>query len=130
MFSSLVSWALRQISGDLLEDVASRLKGDGDPRSAVSIELIRAEIADRREAAELRRLTSGYWEIRALTAVIAACFVSHLLAVSADTILKLGMNIPKYPAPFDDWEGAILLSFFAVQGLSSVARIVGGLIRK
>ncbi|WP_052832942.1 hypothetical protein [Bradyrhizobium sp. LTSP885] len=72
-----------------------------------------------------RNATSGFWEMRLLTFIIGGCFTSHLVAVTLDTVFKLGWKINKYPVPFDEWEGSILLSFFGltagVIGIKAIA---------
>ena len=84
-----------------------------------------AALEAQRLALQVRMATAGFWEMRLLTFVIAACFVSHLVLVTIDTCFKLKIGIPAYPSPFDQWEGVILLSFFGVQlvgkGLTAAA---------
>lgn len=79
---------------------------------------IDAEIEGRRNATEIRKSTAGFWEMRLLSFVIAAPFALHAAVVGLDTTFRIGWAIPAYPPPFDEWEGAILLSFFGVYGLS------------
>lgn len=79
---------------------------------------IEAEIEGRRNATEIRKGTAGFWEMRLISFVIAAPFALHAGAVGLDTTFRFGWGIPAYPPPFDEWEGAILLSFFGVYGLS------------
>ena len=69
-------------------------------------------------AVEIRKKTAGFWEMRLLAFLIAAPFVLHAGAVGIDTTFGfIDWGIPPYPPPFDEWEGAILLSFFGVYGL-------------
>lgn len=81
-----------------------------------------------RNALELRRETAGFWEMRLITFVIAGCFAFHLLLVTIDTCFRLGWGIPAFPSPFDQWQGAILLSFFGVQvvgqGITAIASAI------
>jgi hypothetical protein len=71
-----------------------------------------------------RSQTSGFWEMRLLTFIIGGCFTLHLLAVTLDTIFALGWKIAKYPAPFDQYEGSILLSFFGLMaGVTTVSAV-------
>jgi hypothetical protein len=126
MFSSILSWTIKQVGGDLLEGVLSKLSGD-----QAAIEAIRADSAAKRNSEEVRKATSGFWEMRLITALIAGSFTLHLCAVTLDTVFKLGLAVPKYPAPFDQWEATILLSFFAVQAWSHTVRsLVGALLKK
>jgi hypothetical protein len=68
--------------------------------------------------------------MRLITAVIAGCFALHLVLVTLDTCFALGWRIAKFPAPFDEWEGTILLSFFGVQaigmGISGIVSAIRG----
>lgn len=79
---------------------------------------------------EIRLATAGFPEMRLLTFLIALPFVIHLNLVAADTNFKLGWGIPAFPSPFDEWEGAILLSFFGVQGASVAFRAAAYAITK
>lgn len=105
--------------------------------SAVESERVKADVAKRRldneldaqrGARQVRLATSGMWEMRLLTFLIAAPFVLHSGAVGLDTTFSFGWGIPAYPSPFDEWEGAILLSFFGlyagVGGLKVIASAI------
>lgn len=92
----------------------------------------RQEATERRQIREnvqaIRMATAGYWEMRVMTFLIAAPFAVHLWAVTLDTVFGFGWRIAKFPPPFDQWEGAILLSFFGVSAaVSSVKAIAGAL---
>lgn len=91
---------------------------------------IEAEIAARQAALQVRLSTAGFWEMRLITAVIAGCFTLHLVLVTLDTCFALGWRIAKFPPPFDEWEGAILLSFFgifaATKGVNALAAAFAG----
>jgi len=96
----------------------------------VAVKDIERQMADRAAAKEIRLATAGFWEMRLITAVIAGCATAHYLAVTLDTIGRFGWGIPKYPAPFDEYQGTILLSFFGVQavgmGFSAIAAAIRG----
>lgn len=132
-------WAglIRLITGDLLGKLAeayqAKLKADTDTGKMVAdvaIKDIERQIADRSAAKEIRLATAGFWEMRTITVLIAAPFVLHLNLVALDTCFKLGWRIPAFPAPFDQWQGAILLSFFGVhvigQGITALAGAIRG----
>lgn len=69
----------------------------------------------RQASKEIRLATAGFWEMRVMTFLIAFPFVVHVNLVGLDTNFLSGtLRVPKFPAPFDEWEGAILLSFFGV----------------
>jgi hypothetical protein len=75
----------------------------------------------RATALAIRLATAGHWEMRLITFVIAACFVSHLVLVTWDTNWPQPWNVPSFPSPFDEWEGIIILSFFGVQVANKIA---------
>lgn len=85
---------------------------------------IEAEVEGRRNATEIRKGTAGFWEMRLISFVIAAPFALHAAAVGLDTTFGLGWQIAAYPPPFDEWEGAILLSFFGVYGVTRGAAAI------
>ena len=91
----------------------------------LAIREIEAGIEARKRAHELRLATSGFWEMRLLTFAIALPFVAHLWAVWLDTQFRLGWRIPKFPEPMDEWQGAILLSFFGIYTLGKAVQSVG-----
>jgi hypothetical protein len=91
----------------------------------LAIREIEAGIEARKRAHELRLATSGFWEMRLLTFAIALPFVAHLWAVWLDTQFRLGWKIPKFPEPMDEWQGAILLSFFGIYTLGKAVQSVG-----
>jgi hypothetical protein len=128
MIGLLIKW----LTGSGLQALADIYAKGKD--SAVETERIHADLAKRqldnaleaqRLAQQVRLATAGFWEMRLLTFLIALPFVVHLLLVGADTCFKLGLRIPAYPHPFDEWEGAIVLSFFGIatvgKGITAVA---------
>lgn len=122
---------------DRLQDVQSRLDGrmtttgpsPETERLRIEASLIEREIASRQAA---RERSAGFWEMRLLTFMIAAPFVLHAAAVGLDTTLTfVQWNIPAYPPPFDEWEAAILLSFFGINaGLTGVRMLTDALSRR
>jgi hypothetical protein len=91
----------------------------------LAIKDIEAGIAARAHASEIRMATAGFWEMRLLTFAIAFPFVSHLWAVWLDTQFRLGWGIPRFPEPMNEWQGAILLSFFGIYTLGKAMHTVG-----
>ena len=104
-----------------LTDIYSRYKD-----SAVESERTQATWAKAQLDAMLanRQSTSGFLEMRILTFLIALPFVVHVNLVGLDTCFKLGWKVNAFPAPFDQWEGSILLSFFGLTaGLLSIKAV-------
>ena len=99
--------------------------------SALESERIEADKAKAQLDAILtvRLATAGFWEMRLLTFMIAFPFALHALLVGIDTSFNfIDWRIPAYPAPFHEWEGTILLSFFGVytagRGITQIASAV------
>jgi hypothetical protein len=91
--------------------------------------VLETQLANALEAQRLtqqvRLATAGFAEMRVITAAIASPFVLHLWLVGLDTCFTFGWGIPAFPAPFAEWQGTILLSFFGVQvagkGINAIA---------
>lgn len=127
MWAAIIRWITGDLVGQLTRayEVHQAAKtGEQTLIANVVIEDIKRQIADRAAAKEIRLATAPFWEMRLITATIAGCFAFHLLLVTLDTCFKLGWRIPAFPKPFDEWQGAILLSFFGVQAVSSA---IGGI---
>ncbi|MDQ3024121.1 MAG: hypothetical protein M3R04_07040 [bacterium] len=75
---------------------------------------ISSELERVRLSNQVRLATAGFIEMRAITGVVAGCFALHLLLVTLDTCFAFGWKIAAFPAPFDQWQGTILLSLFGV----------------
>lgn len=124
----MFTWLLKLVSSGFLKKIVGVLTGTDDNSTQVAIAEIEAEIVSRRAARDIRLATAGFWEMRLITFVIAACMASHLAAVTLDTLwTSVNLAIPALPHPMNEWEGLILLSFFGVQlaqkGLSTLAAI-------
>jgi hypothetical protein len=133
MWSAIIRLITGDLLGKLAEAYQAKLKADTDTGKMiadVAIEDIKRQMADRAAAKEIRLATAGFWEMRLLTFLIAAPFVVHLNLVAIDTCLRLGWAIPKFPSPFSEYQGAILLSFFGVhvigQGITALAGAIRG----
>lgn len=135
MIASIISWlvggGIAKITKSLQEAYQMKLKAQNDADKLAAdmmIEQLKGEMQSALQAAEIRKMTSGFWEMRLVTFIIALCFTGHLVAVSVDTIFKLGMMVPAFPHPFDEWQGAILLSFFGIytigRGIQTVATAI------
>lgn len=101
--------------------------------SALESERLQATWAAQQLASlqAVRLATSGFIEMRIITFVIAAIFTLHLLLVGLDTMFGWtwdGNPVKAFPHPMNEWEGAILLSFFGltagVIGLKAVAAAI------
>jgi hypothetical protein len=87
-----------------------------------------AMLQARADAKEVRLATANFWEMRLLTFAIAFPFVAHLWLVTYDTLWPQVWNVESFPSPFDEWEGAILLSFFGIAGGVGAVKAIAGAI--
>lgn len=133
IWGAIVRWITGDLVGQLTKAYEARLSAQNETERLVAEALakdLEAQIEAQRRATEIRRETAGFWEMRLITFVIAGCFAFHLLLVTIDTCFRLGWRIPAFPSPFDDWQGAILLSFFGVQvagqGITAIAAAIRG----
>lgn len=100
---------------------------------------------ERAARLSIRKATAGFIEMRVLTVLIALPFIEHLFAVWADTRwgwysrggifehcwLENGRElcgVPAFPDPFNEWQAAILLSFFGITAVSGGVRAIAGAI--
>lgn len=131
MLSAILKWLTGDVLGKLT-DAYIKAKDSAVESERVKADIIKkqidAEIAARQASLEVRLATAGFWEMRLITFIIAACFTLHLVLVTLDTCFKLGMAVPAFPAPFDQWEGTILLSFFGIytvgKGVNALASAI------
>ncbi|MCG7507049.1 hypothetical protein [Mesorhizobium retamae] len=133
MWAAIVKWLTSSLVGQLTEAYKAKLAAQNDEQRLVAeaaIKQLEAEMQARAGAKEIRLATAGFWEMRVIAAVIAGCFALHLLLVTLDTCFSLGWRVAAFPAPFDQWEGTILLSFFGVQvagqGITAIASAIRG----
>ena len=125
MLSSIIAWAvgggITAITGQILkwQEQKNNAKTEQD-RIAAEVEIKRLEklLEVNKGANEIRMQTAGFWEMRIITFAIAFFFTTHVGAVWLDTMFKFGWKVNAFPAPMNDWEGLIVLSFFGVQLLA------------
>jgi len=107
----------------------------------VQLANVNLEVTTRANMRDIRLATAGFWEMRLITLAIAIPFVDHLWAVWLDTRfdwfadncwIQNGVElcgVKAFPAPFNEWQGAILLSFFGIQlggkAVASIAHAIG-----
>jgi hypothetical protein len=75
-----------------------------------------AELEARRQAKAIRLETAGFWEMRLAVGIVAVATACHYAAVILDSIYQFSWDVAALPAPMDQWEGTIILSFFGLQG--------------
>lgn len=133
MWAAIARWITGDLIGQLTKAYQARLAAQNEEQRLVAdlaIRQVEAEVEAKRQATEIRKQTAGFWEMRLITFVISGCFAFHLLLVTIDTCFKLGWRIPAFPDPMNEWQGAILLSFFGVQvvghGINAIASAIRG----
>lgn len=128
MLGTILNWFSGGMLDKLLGFVARR---ESERLAAMNSEQQRVHedrLAARQAAKEIRMATADFWEMRLMTFLIAAPFVAHLWLVGIDTMWPQPWNVEKWPPPFDEWEGAILLSFFGVSVVGTGIKAVAGAI--
>lgn len=133
VWGALIKWITGDLVGQLTRAYEAKLRASNETEKLIAetaIKDIERQMSDRAAAKEIRLATAGFFEMRVITVLIAAPFVLHLNLVALDTCFKLGWRIPAFPAPFDAWQGTILLSFFGVhvvgQGITALASAIRG----
>ncbi len=117
----MIAWIVKLLTGSVVDRLTGlyekKLQADGAAQKLAAefaVKQIEADLEVRQNAKEIRLATAGFWEMRTITFLIALPFVIHLWAVGLDTVFRFGWGVPKFPSPFDQYEGAVLLSFFGV----------------
>lgn len=119
----IVSLITKLLGGTLLDKLIGayvqirKADAEGDAIAAETlVKSLEVEVESQRIAREIRLSTSGFWEMRLITFLIAAPLALHQLIVVYDTLdTSIALAIPKLPPPFDEYQGAILMSFFGLQ---------------
>lgn len=125
ILSSIVGWlvgtGIDKLTGSLLKwyEIKANATTESEKIAAgVEIERLEKLIEINKGANEIRQQTAGYWEQRVIAFMFAFPFAFHIVVVGLDTIFKFGWAIDKFPAPMDQWQGLIALSYFGVQLLA------------
>lgn len=131
MLSLLGGWLIKFLSTGILEKLLGAWAHKQDVQAQIIKAGIEGELKAREVSRDVRLATAGFWEMRLATAIIAFCFILHLVLITIDTVTTgtrfeiAGWNVPAFPEPINEWEGAIILSFF---GLYAASRIGTGIL--
>jgi hypothetical protein len=117
-----------QAIGNVLNQMDANASVEAQAAAQVRIKAIEARVAQAQNAKEIRLATANFLEMRVLTVLIVLPFLLHEWLVGLDTNFKLHWGIPAFPAPFDAWEGNILMSFFGVSAAGGAFKAVAGAI--
>ena len=132
MLAKILSWlvggGIAAIAKPLSEAYQARLNAQNDSQKIAAQLTIDSLEKQMNALIENRRMTSGFWEMRLISFIIAACATAHYAAVTVDTIGQFSWNVAAYPAPFNEYEGSILLSFFGIyaagRGIQTIANAI------
>lgn len=126
------AWLLNLLTGGLPDKIIgawqTHERAKLDAMNDVQKREHEAMLQARADAKEVRLATANFWEMRLITFAIAFPFVMHLWFIGYDTLWPQVWNVEAFPPPFDEWEGAILLSFFGIAGGVGAVRAVAGAI--
>lgn len=126
------SWLTRDVAGALNKAYETKLNARTESeRIAAGIEIKRLEdIQDARASAnEVRLATANFIEMRVMTFLIAFPFMAHLWGVWLDTQFGFSWSVSAFPPPFNEWQGATLLSFFGLSaGVGAIRAVAGALV--
>jgi hypothetical protein len=120
MIAWLVKTGLSWFTGGgfkALTEIYSKYKDSANESERIQAEWAKAKLD---AMLQVRLATAGFWEMRLITFLIAVPFVFHLWTVWLDTQFNFGWKISAFPSPFNEWQGAILLSFFGIYAAGKV----------
>lgn len=129
-------WLLSWITGGALKTVAGYLTKLSDGKTQIALAEVNAEIESRRNARDVRLATKDFWEMRLMTGVVLGIFTFHLCLIALDTFTTgtrweiKDWNVPAFPSPIHEWEGAIILSLFGLNVANKTISAVTTIISK
>lgn len=135
ILSWLFGWLLKFSSSKLVGQVTDYLTKRSNDQAAmhgqdttaatqIVVAQMQAEIAAR---GEQQKFSSRHDK---LVAWIAAPFILHVWMLVLDRCFHLSWNIEMLPDPLNEWEGRILLSFFIVAPVATIAKAVAAKVWK
>ena len=134
----MLAWLASMFSGGILQALTGQLQQawatyeagqTAEARAAAQVEVQRIQglIDAQQQAAHIRLATVGQWEMRLLVFLAALGPVVHYLAVCVVSTWPArfpGWVVLALPAPMDQWEGSIILSFFGLSVVGSIAKAI------
>lgn len=82
--------------------------------TGIDLEAYKAALEAKIETSRLRASANSWLGARIITMVAGVPAAMHFGAVMLDSTFRFGWGIPKVPAPYDQYEWAIVQSFFIV----------------
>jgi hypothetical protein len=133
MISLILGFALKLVSGGVLDKVLGHLKAEADTAverdkvtASVAIAHIQAEIARRQAQRDVLLAEQG----RLVTALMRPAFAYPLAlyygAVIADSLAHFAWNVAALPAPIGEWSGWIISAIFLSESGERITRTIVG----
>lgn len=126
----MLSWVLRFLTSGVLDKLLDYYTQRADRNAQVAQELIKAEIETRKAQKEIIVNESGWAVSRWMRPFVFYPLALHLNLVIFDSIFGFDWSIDRLPSPMDQWQGAIILSFFLVKPIEGLANVLGGYFKK
>lgn len=138
MLGLILNFLGGSVLGKLQEAYHDYLNAQNDEEKRIHeerIEVLKGQLTVAQNATSVRLATAGFWEMRFLAFLTGITAVAHyaLIGVGTTFAAPLGwhfldwtLHIPPFPAPFDDYEGLIILSFFGLVGVTNAAKSIAG----
>lgn len=119
MFLNILSKILLGGFGDFMQtykDIkVAEMKQSADKVKVVKeLELARFEKEEqaRQTAKDIRLATKDHWEIRFAIGIVVIPTSLHYAFTVLDSIYHFGWEVAPLPAPMDEWQATIILSYF------------------
>jgi hypothetical protein len=131
MFAAIAAFALKLLSGGVLDKVLTHLQARADTEverekitASVAIEQVKAEIAARQARRDILLAEQG----RLVTAMMRPAFAYPLAiyyaAVIADSLMHFSWNVAALPSPIGDWSGWIISAIFLSESGERISRTI------
>lgn len=126
----MIAWLLKWLTSGFLDRLLDYYTKKADRNAQVATELIKAEIETRRAQKEILVNESGWAVSRWMRPFVFYPLALHLNLVILDSIFSFSWNVERLPSPMDQWQGAIILSFFLVKPIEGLANVLGGYFKR
>lgn len=111
----------------------AELKAEDKKLSTIEVlELARLE-ADKKEAEQAKQIriaTKDFWEMRLAVGIVGISTSLHYGFTVIDHIYNFGWDIKPLPAPMDEWQQTIILSYFGYSATKTIAKTVATILMK
>lgn len=114
------SWLLQFLTSGILDKLLAYYTQKNTVDGQVAVETIKAEIETRKLQTQVILNESGWAVSRWMRPFVFYPLALHLNLVILDSIFKFPFDIARLPSPMDQWQGAIILSFFLVRPIEKI----------